>query len=171
MCRKSGDARVGENRGKRGRKAEAVRKHVLVAFRAELAAEELVAVHYLPDQRLRRGTINIALLNRRASRKPLALLDIAFEPGVLLGIILLHELVAVRAGPVEDIFRMLLENGEVFAQRVWDKFVNDLRVIPAPFSIQVRVADQVQNMLLRQVHGCWGRNGGSGRAFRTFRRW
>src|SRR3712207_1752830 len=61
-------------------------------------------------------TLFRSLLHRGAGREPAPRGDVTFQPRVVLGPVLLHHPVAVRAGEVEEVVRVLLEEREVVAQ-------------------------------------------------------
>ena len=68
-------------------------------------------------------------------------------------VVLLHHAVAVGAAEVEDVVRVLLDQREVLAHRLREVLPDRRRVVPAPLGVEVRVADDVQRRVLREV-GC-----------------
>ncbi len=151
LCGEAIDAAVGQNGRQRSGEAETVRQHEVRPRHAEVFAEKLVAVHHLPDNRLLRGNVHVALFQRRAVGVPVTRRDIFFQCRVVRRIVLLHKLVPIRAGPVENIIRVLLKQGKVLVQGVGNELVDDLRIAPAPFGVQMRVSDRVQRRRLGEV--------------------
>src|ERR1019366_9378542 len=70
LGRKSFDSAMAEDRGQGIGKAEAVRKHELLACHAELLSEIVIAVQHVPDERLSGGNVGISFIDRGAARKP-----------------------------------------------------------------------------------------------------
>src|ERR1051326_8402676 len=85
---------VREKGGKRGGEAEAVGEHVLGAGGAELVAEEGVAVQHLPQDRLRRRRVDVALFPRRTGRETASGADPRAQPLVVGREVLLDHAVA-----------------------------------------------------------------------------
>jgi len=86
----------------------------------------------------------------------LALGNIAFQAGIVLGIVLLHEAVTIGAGPVKDVVRVLIHVVEVNAHGFEEVFADDLRKLPAPLGVEVGIGDHVKGGLLGDVGGGHG---------------
>src|SRR5580692_5804016 len=99
---------MGQNARQRGRKPKAVGQHVFVARLAEFVAEILISVENLSEDSFSARQVHIALLYRRTGRVPLSRSYKLFQPGVILWIVLLHQAIAIRTGPIEDVMRILL---------------------------------------------------------------
>src|SRR6202012_4521904 len=107
LRRESRKAGVSENRGQRGGKSERVRQHKFVTCLAELMPKIRIAIQHLTEDSFGTGEIHVAFLPRRACGEPLSTCDVALDSRVVAGKILLHQAIAIRARPVEDIVRIL----------------------------------------------------------------
>src|SRR6185437_4268722 len=107
------DSGVRKDRGRRRRKAEAIRKHIVFAGLPELAPIELVAVENLAKDGLGGGQVDVVLFDGRAGRIPATLGDVLLETRVIGWIVLLHQPVAVGPRPVEDVMRIFIDVVEV----------------------------------------------------------
>ena len=150
-------AGVREDARERRREPEAVGQHVLRACLAELAAEELGAVENLPEERLGRRRVHVALLHGRPGGEPAAGRHVLLHPLVVGRVVLLHHPVPVRAAEVEHVVRVLLEQREVVVQRPRQELADRLRVVPAPLRVEMGIADHVQRRRRREVRTRAGR--------------
>src|SRR5216684_8881863 len=73
------------------------------------------------------------------------------QRGVVGRVVLAHHPVTVGAAEVEDVVWILLEESEVVVHRVRQKFGDGAWVLPPPLRIEMRVADDVERRMLRQV--------------------
>ena len=64
------------------------------------------------------------------------------------GIVFLHEAVTVRSAEIENIMRILFEEGEIILHGLANVFVDDLGILPSPFGIEVGVTDHIERGLL-----------------------
>src|SRR5690348_1043651 len=98
---------MSEDAGQRRRQAKTVRQHVLVTRFAEIFAEVFVAAQYLAEHTFRAAQVDVALLYGGTGREPLSSRSILLHARVVRREILLHQPIAVRTGPVEDVMRVL----------------------------------------------------------------
>ena len=149
-------ARMGQDRRQRSRKSEAIRQHVFRAGLAEFPSEPFISVKDLANDRLRAGSVHIALFHRRSRREPSSRIHVLLQLGEIFRVILLHEPIAVRPAEIENVMGILLEQLEVLLHRLADVFVDDLGVFPSPLGVQMGIADDVESWLLGEVgfFGC-----------------
>ena len=146
-------AGVRQDRRQRCGKAEAIRQHVLIAGLAELMAKVRVAVQDLAEDALGAGQVDVTLLHRGTGRVPAARGDVLRHARVVVRVVLLHEPVAVRSGPVEDVKRVFVDVIEVHAHGFQQVFADGLRHLPAPLRVQVVIRHHIQRGHLLDV-GC-----------------
>src|SRR6185369_1943117 len=151
LCRETLDARVREYAQQRSRKTKTVGQHVLRARLAKLTFKEAIAVKNLSKDRLRRRGVDVALLHRRARRKPATRRDVLLHARVVSGPVFLHHSITIRAAEVEDVVRILLEEREVVVHRLRKIFVDDARILPAPLRVEMRVTDDVERRLAAEI--------------------
>jgi hypothetical protein len=138
------DSRVSQDGGQRSRETEAVGQHVLRAGFAEILAEVFIAVEKLAKESLGAGKVDIALFDGRAGREPAALGGIFLHPRIVVRVVLFHQAIAVGAGPVEDIVRILIHVIEVDAHGLQQVFADGLREVPAPLCVEMGVGNYIQ---------------------------
>ena len=148
---------MGEDRRHGGREAEAVGDHVLVACFAEFVPVEPVPVKDVADERLGRGNQCVGFLQRRAGGEPPSGRDVLLDAQVVGGVILLHHHVPVRAGEVERIAGVFLEEAEILPHCRRDIFPDRRLVIPPPLGVQVAVAHGIECCVPRQIGRLLGR--------------
>src|SRR5205085_4036197 len=132
-------------------KSETVGQHIFRAGFAELFAKPFIPIENLPDNRLGVWRIYVSFFHRRARRKPSASMNVFGQLGKFGWVILLHQAVAVGPAEIKNIVRVLLEQGKVLVHGLAQVFVDDLRIFPAPFRVQVRVTDDVKRWFLAQI--------------------
>ncbi len=137
--------------GQRCGKAEAVGEHVLKTRLAELAAVVGVAIEHLSKDGLGARQVDVALLHRRPRREPLPFCDIGLEAGIVSGIVLLHQAIAVGAGPVKNIVRILIHVVEVDAHGLEQVLANNLGELPSPLGIKVGIRNHIEGRLFGDV--------------------
>ncbi len=114
--------------GKRGREAEAVGEHVFVAGDAKFFAKVMIAIEHVAHERLGGGDVVISLVDAGAAGEPAAGGDVFFELFVFGRVILLHHFVAARAGEIEDVVGVFIEQSEVVVQGIGEVFADGLGV-------------------------------------------
>ena len=132
-----------ENAGQGSREAEAIGQHVLIAGDAELFAKPIVAVENLPNDRFGVRRIYVAFFHRRAGGKPATHRDVKLQAVEIYRVVLLHQAITICAGEVEDVVRIFFEQREIVPHRLGEILLNHLRIFPAPFSVEMRVTDDV----------------------------
>ena len=140
-----------ENGRQRRRKSEAVGQHVFRAGPAQLFAKPVIPVENLPDDAFGTGRVDIAFFHGRSRGEPSSVIDILLQPCEIGGKILLHETVPVGAAEVEDVMRILIEQGEIILHGLANIFADDLGILPSPLRIEVGIADHVKGWFLRQI--------------------
>ena len=148
------DSRMGEDAGKGSRKTKTIRQHVFVAGHAELFTKPVVAVKDLPNDRFGVGRIYVAFFHRRAGRKPATGGHVLLQPLKVGRIILFHHPITISASEVEDVMRILLEQRKVVAHRLGEIFLDDLRIFPTPFGVEVRIRNGVESRFFGEI-GAW----------------
>ena len=151
LRRETFDAGVRENTGQRSGKSEAIGQHVFVAGHAELFAKPIIAIEDLTNDGFSVGRIHVAFFHRRAGGKPTAGRHVLFQSFEIRRVVLLHQTITICAGEVENVVRIFFKQREVVAHRLGEIFLNDLRIFPAPFGVEVRVTDDVERRLFRKV--------------------
>ena len=151
MRGKSLDSGMRQNGRQRGRESEAVRQHEFGAGLAELLAKPVVAIEHLPDDGFRAGRVYVTFLHRRSRRIPTAGGDVLLQTREIGWVILLHQAIAICSRKVEDVMRVLFEEGEVVAHGLCQILADDLRVLPSPLGVEMGVSDYVQCGLLGEI--------------------
>src|SRR5437868_15074279 len=80
--------------------------------------------------------------------------DVMLQGYVVGRIVLLHQAVPIGAAEIENVVRILLEEREIVPHRFREILPNNLRVLPPPLRVEMRVAHDVKRGLLREI---WGR--------------
>ncbi len=163
LCGESFHAGVRQNRRQRGWKSEAIRQHVFRAGFAELFAKPVISVKNLPNDRLGAGRVHVALFHRRSRREPSALIHEFLHLCEIRGKIFLHQAVAVGPAEIENVMRIFIEKPEIILHGLANIFVDDLRILPPPFRIEVGIADHVKSRLFAQIGFLGGLRAGRGR--------
>ena len=140
LRRKSFHSGMMQNAGQGSGKSKAVRQHILITRNTEVAPEIIISIEDLANDRLGIRGIHVTLFHRRARGKPPAGRYILFQFFIVRREVFFHQAIAVRAGKVENIVRILLEEREVIAHRLTEILLDGLRVLPPPLCIEVRVA-------------------------------
>src|SRR5579884_4398582 len=102
-----------QNARQRSRESKAVGQHVLVAGHAELAAEEVIPIKDLTEDRFGVRRVYVAFFHRGAGREPASCSYILLQLLESLRIVLLHQAIAVRAGEVKNVVRIRVRKVEV----------------------------------------------------------
>ncbi|OQA63335.1 MAG: hypothetical protein BWY37_02204 [Firmicutes bacterium ADurb.Bin262] len=131
-CREADEVGVARNTRQRKAETEAVGDENILGSHAELTLEKAVAVENIPEQRLGRGGVDIAVLIAAARGHPAPLRDIFAQLFIQFGVILLHQFIAVGALEVEDILGVFFKQGEVGFERVRNILAYGRFQIPQP---------------------------------------
>ena len=134
-----------------GRKSEAVRQHVFCTGFAKLFAKPIIPVQNLTDDGFRAGRVHVTLFHRRTRGVPPPFVYILLHFRKIGREILLHKAVAVGPAEIERIVRILFEQFEVILHGLANVFVDNLRILPAPFRVEVRVSNHIEGRLLAEV--------------------
>ena len=117
--------------------AKAVRQEDVLAALSELFLKVIVAVQDIAEQALRRGDVDITVFIGAAGDVPAPVSDVLFELFELLGVVLFHQLISVRALKAESVLRVFLKPFKVLVQRLWNVLGDGRLKCPVPGCIQV----------------------------------
>ena len=151
LGRETLEAHVSEDARQRSGKTETVGQHIFGAGLAELSAKVLSAVKNLPDDRFGRRRVDVAFFHRRAGGKPTARGHVLFQLPIIFRPVFFHQAITIRAAEIENVVRILFKQREVVVHGLGQIFAYDLRILPAPLRVQVRIANDVKGWLLRQI--------------------
>src|ERR1700756_1347678 len=132
---------MSEDGGKGRRESEAIRQHVFRARLAKFLSKPIIAIEDLANDCLSARRVDISLFHRGASRKPSALFDQLPELFEIGRVILLHQTVSIGSAEVEDVVRVFVDELEIVLQGIAQVLVDDLGILPAPFSIQMGITN------------------------------
>ena len=62
--------------------------------------------------------------------------------------------ISIGAGEIENVVRILFKEREIVAHGLGQVLLDHLRILPAPFSIQVCIAHDIQRRLFRKIRPC-----------------
>ena len=147
---------MGQDAGERGGKAEAIREHVFIAGLAEVFPVVVIAIEDLAEDALGARQVDVSFFDRRAGWKPAAFGHVLCHAGVVVGVVLLHQAVAIGAGPVKNVVWVFIDVLEIDAESFQEIFADGLRHLPAPLSVEMRVRNDVERRRLGDIRSLAG---------------